>query len=331
MKTLVTGSTGFIGRHVVGQLVRSGASVRALERHPGPDGNGLVEHIRGDVLDPRSVDRAIEECDTIYHLAAYAHAWAKSPSAFFDVNVGGTRCVLDAALRQGVRRVVVTSSVVTMGSANGQPASESTPRHTPALTQYERSKVAEEETALEYSRRGLEVVIVNPTRVFGPGLLNEGNSATRMIRMYLDGVWRVLPGDGRTAGNYAYVGDVARGHILAMAHGRSGERYILGGENASYNEFFTMLGEIAGARRFLLHFPRAAAIAVAGAAVAGSRMTGTASPITPGWVRMFYGNGSYCIEKAIAELGYTVTPLPKALEATVAWLRRGAPPEGEAV
>ena len=327
MKTLVTGSSGFIGRHLVAQLARSGAAVRALQRTPGPGGDGRIERLRGDVLDPVSVARAVEGCDTVYHLAAYAHAWAQSPATFFDVNVGGTRCVLDAALKLGVRRVVITSSVVTMGSANGRPASESTPRHSPALTPYEQSKLAVEETACDYAGRGLHVVIVNPTRVFGPGLLNEGNSATRMIRMYLDGVWRVVPGDGRAGGNYAYVEDVARGHILAMAGGKSGERYILGGENVSYNEFFSTLDRIAGMRRLLIHVPRGAAIAVAGAAVAGARVLHTPPPITPGWVRTFYADASYCIDRAKAELGYIVTPLPEALGATVAWLQRGGAPE----
>ena len=330
MTTLVTGSTGFIGRRLVAQLARSGAAVRTLERHPGPGLEGRIDRRRGDILDPASVARAVEGCDTVYHLAAYAHAWAKTPSTFFDVNVGGTRCLLGAALNHGVRKVVVTSSVVTMGSANGSPASESTPRQAPPLTPYEQSKIAAERAALEYARRGLDVVIVNPTRVFGPGLLSEGNSATRLISMYLDGTWRIIPGDGRAEGNWAYVEDVARGHILAMAAGRSGERYILGGDNASYNEFFAMLGAAAGARRHLLSVPRPAALAVAGAAVAGARLVGAPPPITPGWVRMFYGDGSCCIEKAKAELGYTVTPLAEALAATVAWLKHGASPAEEA-
>jgi len=327
MKTLVTGSTGFIGRHLVAQLARQGATVRALQRNPAPNGNGRIECLRGDVTDPSSVDRAMESCDRVYHLAAYAHAWAKSPATFFDVNVGGTRCVLDAAVKHGVRKVVVTSSVVTMGTSNGQPASESTPRHSPALTPYEQSKIAAELTALEYARRGLDVVIVNPTRVFGPGLLNEGNSATRLIKMYLDGLWRVTPGDGSAEGNWAYVADVARGHILAMAGGRSGERYILGGENASFNRFFAALGTLSGTPRLLLHVPRIAAIGVAYAAVAGARAIGTAPAITPGWVKTFYTDCEFSIEKATAELRYVVTPLAEALDTTVAWLRRGGNPE----
>ncbi|HUI10158.1 MAG TPA: NAD-dependent epimerase/dehydratase family protein, partial [Bacteroidota bacterium] len=147
--------------------------VRAMQRNTGPDADGRVERVRGDVLDPCSIARAMAGCDTVYHLAAYAHAWARSPETFFDVNVTGTRSVLEAALRHGVRRVVVTSSVVTMGSAEGEAANESTPRSAPALTPYEESKIAAEEAALEYARRGLQVVIVNPTRVFGPGILNE--------------------------------------------------------------------------------------------------------------------------------------------------------------
>jgi nucleoside-diphosphate-sugar epimerase len=324
MTSLVTGGTGFIGERLLAQLSARGDTVRMLCRHqrPAPETAGPTpEQFTGDVLDPDSIARAVEGCEMVYHLAGYARGWSRIPSAYFTVNVEGTRNVLEAARRAGVRRVVCTSTVMTIGPSNGAPSSESTLRRVPMLTVYEQSKTAEELVALRYAGNGLEVVIVNPTRVFGPGLLNEGNSATRMIKLYLEGLWRIVPGDGNAEGNYAYVEDVARGHILAMEHGRSGERYILGGENVSYNEFFAAVAKAAGRRRLLMHVPGPLAVASAYGDEFRARLFRGYPSITPGWARTFLLNNAYSCRKAETELGYAVTPLGDALATTVDWLR----------
>ncbi|HTY59350.1 MAG TPA: NAD-dependent epimerase/dehydratase family protein [Bacteroidota bacterium] len=327
MRSLITGGTGFIGERLLAQLSLSGEPVRVLCRNPqlAPRSAGAQpERFAGDVLDPGSIAHAMEGCDRVYHLAGYAHGWSRTPDTYFTVNVEGTRNVLEAARNAGVRRVVCTSTVMTIGPSNGSPSSESTLRRLPMLTFYEQSKIAEELLALQYAGTGLDVVTVNPTRVFGPGMLNEGNSATRMIKLYIEGLWRIVPGDGDAEGNYAFVEDVARGHILAMEHGRSGERYILGGENVSYNAFFAAVSRAAGRRRILLHVPGPVAIASAYGDEFRARLFRGYPSITPGWAKTFLLNNAYSTRKAETELGYRVTPLQEALEVTIAWLRNRA-------
>ncbi len=325
MKALVTGGTGFIGERLLAQLEARGDSVRVLCRNLNDAerrAHANPERVAGDLLDRSSLARAMEGCECVYHLAGYAHGWSRNPSTYFTVNVEGTRNVLEAARGAGVRRVVCTSTVMTIGPSNGSPSCEATPRRAPMLTAYEQSKIAGELIVQDFARGGMGVVIVNPTRVFGPGMLNEGNSATRMIKLYIEGRWRVVPGDGNAEGNYAYVEDVARGHLLAMDRGRSGERYILGGENVSYNEFFEAVAKAAGRRRFLLHVPGPVAVASAYGEEFRARLFRGYPSIAPGWAKSFLLDNAYSCTKAITELGYAVTPLGEALGTTISWLKR---------
>ena len=323
MKSMVTGATGFIGQELLDLLLRRGDIVHVLCRNPRmlqarPEQN--LKCFTGDVLDPASVERAVAGCSSVFHLAGYAKNWARSPKTFFDVNVNGTRNVLIAARNNSVRRVVYTSTIMTVGPSHGAPIDESTVRQTPMLTDYERSKTAAEEEVAGFVREGMEVVVVNPTRVFGPGLLNEGNSVTRMIKWYLEGKWRLILGDGKAIGNYAFVRDVALGHLQAMERGRPGERYILGGENASYNEFFDSVSRIAGRRRLLVHVPPHLALAIGHTEEQRARWFRGYPSISPAWVKTFLADWAVACAKATTELGYQITPLESALRITLNWL-----------
>jgi nucleoside-diphosphate-sugar epimerase len=324
MTSLITGGTGFIGQELLNLLLHRGDTVHVLYRNPRtmlsrPEKN--LKYFQGDILDPPGLQRACAGCDRIFHLAGYAKNWARVPQTFLDVNVNGTRNVLLTALQARVQRVVLTSTVMTIGPSNGTPVDESAIRRAPMLTDYERSKQAAEDTATEFVRRGLEVVIVNPTRVFGPGLLNEGNSVTRMIKWYLEGKWRLVPGNGEAMGNYAFVPDVARGHLQAMERGKPGERYILGGENVSYNGLFDLVSRISGRRRVLLHVPPAMAVAVGHVEEQRARLFHGYPNISPAWVKTFLGDWAFSCQKATADLGYRITPLEAALRLTLEWLR----------
>jgi farnesol dehydrogenase len=230
--------------------------------------------------------------------------------------------ILDAAVKHGVKKVVFTSTSLTLGPSNGAPVSESAVRSAAFFTEYEYSKFIAEKEIRNYLQAGLNVVIVNPTRVFGPGLLNEGNSVTRMIHMYLQGKWRLVLGDGRGIGNYVFVGDVVRGHLLAMEHGRQGERYILGGENISYNDFFKLLAELANRNYRMFHVPPALALAVSELEKWRAQRLNHYPKITPGWTQLFLADWAYSIARAERELGYTTTPLREALATTIAWLEQ---------
>jgi farnesol dehydrogenase len=325
MSVFVTGATGFIGNHLVEQLVQKGELVHVFCRQTAyqtsPD-NRNIKVFRGDIRNPESVENAMMGCDRVFHLAAYARNWAKDPKTFYDVNVGGLKNVLDAALKNSIRKVVFTSSSLTIGPSNGSSVNETDGRTAGFFTEYERSKCTAEEEVQEYVKRGLQVVTVNPTRVFGPGLLNEGNSVTKLIQMYINGQWRVILGDGKAIGNYVYVHDVVQGHLHAMERGRAGEKYILGGENVHFNDFLNILSELSNRKYRLFHVPPFLAIAVSEIEKVRALWSDHYPLITPGWVKLFLEDWGYSCVKAQSELGYIITPLREAMEITIGWLER---------
>jgi farnesol dehydrogenase len=322
----VTGATGFIGSRLVAELVRRGDAVRALVR-PTSSREGLedgrITAVVGDIGDPASLRAGMEGCSGVFHLAAYARNWARDPSTFFDLNVGGTRNVLEAARAAGADRIVLTSTIVTFGpTPPGVVGDEGMQRSTPRFfTEYEESKAAAEREALALAADGLPVVIVNPTRVYGPGKLTEGNSTTIMIDLYDRGRFPVLLAGGANVGNYALVDDLVRGHILAMEKGRVGERYILGGENASLVRLFDLVDEVTGKRHLRFSLPAALAMAYSHVERRKVEWFGLYPRITPGWVETFLRDWAYSSAKAERELGYTVTPLKEGIRLTCAWLR----------
>jgi farnesol dehydrogenase len=332
MNVLVTGATGFIGQHLVELLVQRGETVHALCRQDSfPEWlrQDSVKVFPGDILNARTLERAIEGCNRVFHLAAYARNWAKNPQTFHAVNVSGLKNILIAAQRASAKRVVFTSSSLTLGPSNGAPVDESVRRSVPAFTEYELSKCEAEKEVGRFAGEGLDVVIVNPTRVFGPGLMNEGNSVTRMINWYVNGKWRVMLGSGIALGNYAFVWDVALGHLLAMERGRPGERYILGGENIGYKEFFETIAKLSSRRFALFPTPTSLALVFSGIEELRAKISPHHPLITPGWVRAFASDWACTCRKAESELGYQITPLREALRYTIAWLNE-EPPEAHA-
>jgi nucleoside-diphosphate-sugar epimerase len=194
-----------------------------------------------------------------------------------------------------------------------------TPRY---YTEYEESKAVAEQEALRYAAEGFPVVIVNPTRVYGPGKLTEGNSVTLMIDMYDRGKLPVLLNGGKNIGNYVLVDDLVRGHILAMEKGRVGERYILGGENSSLRDFFRLVDDISKKKHFQINLPPRLAMVYAGLEKKKAQLLRLYPQITPGWVETFLQDWVYSSAKAEKELGYVVTPLREGLTATYEWLLR---------
>ncbi len=320
----MTGATGFVGGRLVGELLRRGHAVRALVR-PGSDLDGLdgLELVRGDLSDRDALRRGVLGCQGVFHLAACARVWARNRGVFAEVNVRGTQNVLAAVRDAGVARLVLTSTIVTLGpTAPGVVGDERMPRRTERFfTEYEETKTVSERKVLEQAAHGLGVVIVNPTRVFGPGKLTEGNSVTRMLDFYERGKLPFLLAGGRNVGNWVLVDDLVRGHILAMEHGRPGERYILGGENASQRELFELFDEITGRHRRKLGLPPSLALAFARFERLKADLLGLQPLITPGWVETFLVDWAFSSAKAERELGYTSTPLREGLALTHRWLR----------
>jgi farnesol dehydrogenase len=180
----------------------------------------------------------------------------------------------------------------------------------------------DQEDAARYVKDGLPLVIVNPTRVFGPGHLNESNSASRLIDMYDRGKLPFLLGGGRNVGNWVFVDDVVQGLILAMEKGRVGEKYILGGENLSLKDFLKLVDRVSGKWHFQITVRRPAAMTYAWLQKKRAERFGIYPQITPEWLGVFLTDWAYSSAKAERELGYQVTPLEAAVRSTYGWLLR---------
>jgi len=320
----ITGATGFIGERLTIRLAEDGYKVHALVRdrkraahlsHPN------IHLFQGDILTPQTIEPAIRNCDFAFHLAAYARVWSKDRNLPYRVNVEGTTNVLSLALKHGLKKVVFTSTGGTLEPSYGdRPVNEETPRKTPFFNAYETTKAEAEAMVKQFAGKGLGVITVNPTRVYGPGLISESNAMTAIIKKFNEGKWRIIPGDGSKIGNYVLVDDVINGHVLALEKGKPGERYIIGGENITYNEFFGKLRIITGKSHLLFHVPYAVMLTAASIQYSYSRLLSKDPLITPRWVRKYLHHWAVSSGKSIGELGYQWTPLDVGLSKTVEWL-----------
>lgn len=324
MNIFISGATGFIGEHLSLKLANEGHTVHALYRSLSKTKNLQHPNIRlfhGDIIDVESLEKAMNGCEQAYHVAAYAAAWEDNPGDFVKFNVQGTLNVIDTAKKAGVKKTVVTSTAGIFGPSLNGTITEKSVSPLPHFTGYERSKAESERLIADRVQKGQHIVIVNPTRVFGPGVLNESNSVTIMIHKYIQGKWKFLPGDGRSLGNYVFVHDVVQGHMLAMEKGRAGERYILGGSNVSYIEFFEEVKRQSGKGFSLMKVPLPLMLAVGHTFIGLNKLFKVRPKITPAHVQKFNYNWEVSSEKAEKELGYRVTPFGKAINETIITLR----------
>lgn len=325
MKILITGATGYIGSGLAKELASRGYTIHALIR--SPEKAGLIRHenvhiFQGTILQPDKIDKAIAGCRQVYHLAAYAKPWAKDARTFFNINTQGTDNILQSAYDHHVEKVVFTSTAGTFSPSLEKPVDENTLRLIDFFNDYETSKFIAEDRCQKYVRKGLNVVIVNPPRLYGPGLLSKSNAVTLMIKRYLEGRWRIIPDSGEKVGNYVFIDDVIKGHILAMKKGRSGEKYLLGGENISYSGFFDTLAKVSGKKHKMINLPSPVMMAAAGLFLFWTRISGRPPLITPEWVKKYLYNWALSSQKAVEELGYQITPLESGMQKTVEWIRK---------
>ena len=320
----ITGATGFIGNRLAHWLADSGCKIVALVRTPNKTTSlqhPNIQCIIGSLEDEQILQRGMKNADFVYHLAAHATLWA-ADDAFERVNIEGTINVLNAALQQRVKRVVVTSTAGVIGPATDGPVTEETKRVVDFFNDYERTKYEAELIVKEYvAQEGLDAVMVNPTRVYGPGQLNESNAVTKLIKQYAEGRWRFLPGDGTTIGNYVFIDDVVQGHILAMEKGKAGERYLLGGEDVSYNAFFNTVGELNGQHYKLQKAPMNVMLAFSKLQLFLAQNFGRHPVVTPAWVKKYMHHWQASSAKAERELGYQITPLKQGIQQTLEWLK----------
>lgn len=320
---LVTGSTGFIGSALCRSLAEQGHLVKAFCRNSQKAqelfSHKNIEIALGDIGNTNSLEKALEGCDGVFHLAAFAKVWSKNPQTFYEINVGGTENLLEACKSQGIKRVVITSTAGIYGPAlNGMVNEDSVPAIDP-ITEYERTKQMADEKAKTYLEK-LHICWVHPTRVFGPGELTESNSVTKLIKMRSAGKLTPLPGNGRQSGNYVYVDDVVSGEILAMEKGVSGEHYILGSDNLTYRQFYGLIDDLDNQKRAMLTLPLWLMKAFAFVQLVGARLFGSPPLITPEFLRKYTYHWSLDINKAKTELGFAPIPVKAGIEKTLHWL-----------
>ena len=327
MKCLVTGATGFIGNRLVEELLKLGHEVHILARSKEKViqlfGSKVI-FFGGDLLDLEVIQKAMYNCDSVFHLAAFANIWSKDKMLAHKTNVIGTKNILETAFQNKVKKVVFTSSVAVLPPAkNDEEINETNYLPEKYTTDYETTKYQAEQLCTEYCKKGLDIVIVNPSRVFGPGLLNKSNSVTILIKKYITGKWRFLPGTGNSIGNYVFIDDVVNGHILAMKSGISGEKYILGGTNISFNGFFETISKVSGKNYRLVHLPFSIILTVSKIELFLAETTGKKPLITPPWAKKYLQNRPVSSKKAINNLSYIITPLDEGIRKTIEWLKTG--------
>jgi dihydroflavonol-4-reductase len=342
VKAFVTGATGFLGSHVARALAAQGAELRLLVRASSDLRNIAdlnAEQALGDLRDPASIEKALSGCEVVFHVAADYRLWVRDPQEMYRSNVEGTRALLKAARKQGVRRVVYTSSVATMGfGPNGHAAElrsawtdEGARPHTGTVADedspvaladmighYKRSKFMAEQVAFEVAKSGVDVVIVNPTTPMG----ERDVKPTPTGRIVLDFLKRKFPAYVETGLNLVDATECARGHIQALEKGKSGERYILGGENLTLKQILDRLGAITGLKSPTVKLPYVFALAtgVVDEMVTG-RLLGREPRATIDAVRMGRKMMFVSSAKAERELGWNVVPVDGALRRSVDWFR----------
>jgi len=322
MKTLVTGATGFLGSSLVRELIRDNQEVRVLLRKNSDTRNIAdvdVERVYGDIRDKESVKAALIGCENLYHTAALYSFWMPSSRVFYDINVEGTKNVLGAALQQGMKKVVYTSSIVAVGYYGANtPANEDVKFNLWGLgDHYTRSKHLAELEAMKFYQQGLPLVIVNPAVVIGVRDIKPTPSG----KMIIDIINKKMPGYIEGGINIVDVEDVAHGHILAAEKGKLGERYILGNENMSVSQYFELIGEISGVAPPTMKMPYSAAIILSHGYQFLSHITRKPPVLTPALVRSGSSYAFFDCSKAVNELGFKQTPIKTTMEKAVNWFR----------
>jgi dihydroflavonol-4-reductase len=324
MKVFVTGATGFVGSHVAQVLAEQGADLRLLVRSTSDPKNiqGLkADRVLGDLRDSATLEKLVAGCEVIFHVAADYRLWTRDPDQMYRSNVEGTRAVLNAARVNGVRRVVYTSSVATMGfTSTGALADEDSPVSlADMIGHYKRSKYMAEELAIRVGRDGLDVIVVNPTTPVG----EQDVKPTPTGRIVVDFLKKKFPAYVDTGLNLVDVRECAKGHVAALEKGKSGDRYILGGENLTLKEILDKLGAITGLPSPKIRVPYAVALATG---VVDELVTGhifkrepraTIDAVRMGRKKMFVSSA-----KAERELGWQVVPVDGALKRATDWFQQ---------
>ena len=320
MTVLVTGATGYIGSAVARELAENDTKIRCLVRETSNMKNldGLyVEIAHGDIRDIESVRRALKGCERVYHLAAVYANWLPDSGLMYKVNEEGTRNVLTACREAGIQKIVYCSSVAALGAHGKIPADESAQFNLNSTKDhYYISKYRAEQVALEFSRSGLPVVIVNPSNPIGPRDISPTPTGALMINL-LKGKF---PGYVDGGINLIDVTDCARGIVTAMEKGRAGEKYILGNRNVSIKEYFELIVKAAGRGKSpSLRIPAPMAVFSGFGYQMLARFNGKPPVTSASWARVGSHYSWWDSTKARENLGLGQRPLEESIADAIQW------------
>jgi nucleoside-diphosphate-sugar epimerase len=318
---LLTGSTGYLGSQIARELIRRRMPFRVLVRDAARLGfrrEGVdCDIVVGDMCDAETLRKAAEGAKSVIHTAALVRMYVRDRRDFWRVNVDGLRNLLQAAADAGVERIVYTSSFIALGPSADGHAGEGLRNQGPYSNEYEETKAQALAWLREDGFRRYPVIAIMPGVIYGPGPATEANLVGGMIDQYLAGKFPGLLGSGEQRWSFAYNQEVVAAHLAALEKGKTGEEYVLGGDNHSLNDFFRVLAEISKVRRSVRHLPFFAGKMVGALELARAVLFNHRPELTPGVVEVFKHDWVYGSAKAARDLGYRVTPLEEGLKKTL--------------
>jgi farnesol dehydrogenase len=323
VKIFLTGGTGYLGSALLEGLLDAGHEVSVLTRKPRDEGAGSrLRWVKGDLLDGPPDPQVLHQHGVVLHAAAMVKTWARDRSEFDRVNVESYDRLLSDCYRLGISRVIHTSSFLSLGpSPTPEPIGEDAKRSRERFyTDYERTKHRADAITEHWTAKGMPIVSLYPTVMFGPGRRTDGNLVGKMIHWIVTDKFPGIVGSGRQVWSYAYLPDVVRGHLAAVERGLGGQRFILGGENLALEDLVRMVYEILGRPPKMRHLPIWLAETLGSMSELGARFTGNAPDLTRGVAGVYREHWSYRSSRAGRALGYTITPFREALETTVRWV-----------
>lgn len=321
MKAFITGATGYIGQQLSMKLAKQNfivhALVRDLDSDKVPKHNNIIP-FKGDICNLDSIQKAITNCDYVFHTAAFTDLKCSKIDNFYRTNVVGTINVLQASLDENIKKVVYTSSLSVFGPAlYHTPITEDQPRLVSYSNDYELTKKMSEEEVLKFVKKGLDCTILNVTRVYGPGLKTFSNGVNTIITKIMRDKTLYVPSKLKVEANYVYIDDVVNAQLLAAEKGVNGENYIIGGENIDYDGLFKKIKTLTKSNISIIKVNYNFIKIAIGIISNLNSLLGFSSPLTPKVLESLFTNRPATSKKAISSLNYKITPLHRGLDQTI--------------